>query len=49
MSEGKQPNRWLAIGLAVAAAAALGYAPTHEVADGMAETVAWFAQRTRRK
>lgn len=29
-------------------AAALGYAPTHQVADGMAETVAWFAQRLRR-
>jgi UDP-N-acetylglucosamine 4-epimerase len=25
--------------------AALGYAPTHQVEDGMAETVAWFAQR----
>jgi UDP-N-acetylglucosamine 4-epimerase len=29
--------------------AALGYVPTHQVADGMAETVAWFAQRVRRK
>jgi UDP-N-acetylglucosamine/UDP-N-acetylgalactosamine 4-epimerase len=29
--------------------AALGYAPTHQVAEGMAETVAWFAQRLRRK
>jgi UDP-N-acetylglucosamine/UDP-N-acetylgalactosamine 4-epimerase len=29
--------------------AALGYAPTHEVAAGMAETVAWFTQRLRRK
>lgn len=28
--------------------AALGYEPTHQVADGMAETVAWFAQRLRR-
>ena len=28
---------------------ALGYAPTHQVADGMAETVAWFAQRLRKK
>jgi UDP-N-acetylglucosamine 4-epimerase len=28
-------------------AAALGYAPTHLVADGMAETVAWFARRLR--
>jgi UDP-N-acetylglucosamine 4-epimerase len=28
--------------------AALGYAPTHQVADGMAETVAWFAQRQGR-
>ncbi len=25
--------------------AALGYEPTHQVADGMAETVNWFAQR----
>jgi UDP-N-acetylglucosamine 4-epimerase len=25
--------------------AALGYAPTHQVAEGMAETVTWFAQR----
>ena len=30
-------------------AAALGYVPTHQVAEGMAETVAWFAQRLRRK
>jgi UDP-N-acetylglucosamine 4-epimerase len=29
--------------------AALGYVPTHQVADGMAETVAWFSQRLRRK
>jgi len=29
--------------------AALGYEPTHQVADGMAETVAWFAQRMRKK
>jgi UDP-N-acetylglucosamine 4-epimerase len=28
--------------------AALGYAPTHQVAEGMAETVTWFAQRLRR-
>ena len=28
---------------------ALGYAPTHQVSDGMAETVAWFAQRMRKK
>ncbi len=28
--------------------AALGYEPTHQVADGMAETVAWFARRLRR-
>ncbi len=27
--------------------AALGYEPTHQVADGMVETVAWFAQRLR--
>jgi UDP-N-acetylglucosamine 4-epimerase len=27
--------------------AALGYAPTHQVADGMAETVAWFARRLK--
>jgi UDP-N-acetylglucosamine 4-epimerase len=26
---------------------ALGYAPTHQVADGMAETVRWFVDRTR--
>jgi UDP-N-acetylglucosamine 4-epimerase len=30
-------------------AAALGYQPTHQVADGMAETVAWFARRMRKK
>jgi UDP-N-acetylglucosamine/UDP-N-acetylgalactosamine 4-epimerase len=30
-------------------AAALGYRPTHHVAEGMAETVSWFAQRLRRK
>ena len=30
-------------------AAALGYVPTHQVADGMAETVAWFARRLRKK
>src|SRR5262245_24903678 len=29
--------------------AALGYAPTHQVADGMAETVAWFARRMKSK
>ncbi|HTR54344.1 MAG TPA: SDR family oxidoreductase [Kofleriaceae bacterium] len=29
--------------------AALGYTPTHQVAEGMAETVAWFAQRSRKK
>ena len=29
--------------------AALGYVPTHQVAEGMAETVDWFAQRLRRK
>ncbi|HEY0191932.1 MAG TPA: SDR family oxidoreductase [Kofleriaceae bacterium] len=28
--------------------AALGYQPTHLVEDGMAETVAWFAQRLRK-
>ena len=28
---------------------ALGYQPTHQVAEGMAETVDWFAQRIRRK
>ena len=27
----------------------LGYAPTHQVADGMTETVAWFAQRLKKK
>jgi UDP-N-acetylglucosamine 4-epimerase len=26
----------------------LGYEPTHQVADGMAETVQWFAQRLRK-
>src|SRR3954465_14637622 len=26
----------------------LGYQPTHQVSDGMAETVSWFAQRLRR-
>ncbi len=30
-------------------AAALGYAPTHQVADGMAETVAWFARRLKKR
>ncbi|CAN5323105.1 Vi polysaccharide biosynthesis UDP-N-acetylglucosaminuronic acid C-4 epimerase TviC [soil metagenome] len=29
--------------------AALGYAPTQQVAEGMAETVAWFASRLRKK
>jgi len=29
--------------------AALGYAPTHAVAEGMAETVAWFGHRLRPK
>ncbi|MEO8707220.1 MAG: NAD-dependent epimerase/dehydratase family protein, partial [Kofleriaceae bacterium] len=29
--------------------AALGYMPTHQVAEGMTETVNWFAQRLRRK
>jgi UDP-N-acetylglucosamine 4-epimerase len=28
---------------------ALGYVPTHQVGEGMAETVAWFAQRLKRK
>ena len=28
---------------------ALGYVPSHQVADGMAETVAWFSQRLRKK
>jgi UDP-N-acetylglucosamine 4-epimerase len=28
--------------------AALGYEPTHQVADGMAETVTWFARRLRK-
>lgn len=28
---------------------ALGFAPTHQVGDGMAETVAWFSRRLRRK
>jgi UDP-N-acetylglucosamine 4-epimerase len=27
----------------------LGYAPTHQVAEGMTETVAWFAQRLKKK
>lgn len=27
----------------------LGYTPTHEIADGMAETVMWFADRLRKK
>jgi len=27
----------------------LGYEPTHQVADGMAETVAWFGRRLRKK
>jgi UDP-N-acetylglucosamine 4-epimerase len=27
---------------------ALGYAPTHQVADGMSETVRWFVERYRR-
>ena len=29
--------------------AALGYTPTHQVAEGMAETVAWFSERLRKK
>ena len=29
--------------------AALGYAPTHQVDEGMTETVAWFAQRLRKR
>ncbi len=29
--------------------AALGYVPTHKVADGMTETVAWFAQSLRKR
>lgn len=29
--------------------AALGYVPTHQVAEGMVETVAWFSQRLRKK
>lgn len=29
--------------------AAFGYVPTHQVADGMAETVTWFSQRLRKK
>jgi UDP-N-acetylglucosamine/UDP-N-acetylgalactosamine 4-epimerase len=29
--------------------AALGYAPTHQVAEGMTETVAWFSQRLRER
>ncbi|MCA9680526.1 MAG: SDR family oxidoreductase [Kofleriaceae bacterium] len=28
--------------------AALGYVPTHQIAEGMAETVAWFTERRRR-
>ena len=28
---------------------ALGYVPTHQVTEGMSETVDWFAQRQRRK
>ena len=28
---------------------ALGYVPTHQVAEGIAETVAWFSRRERRK
>jgi UDP-N-acetylglucosamine 4-epimerase len=30
-------------------AAALGYQPTHDVNQGMAETVSWFAQRLRKR
>ncbi len=29
--------------------AAFGYEPTHQISDGMAETVAWFAERHRRR
>jgi UDP-N-acetylglucosamine/UDP-N-acetyl-alpha-D-glucosaminouronate 4-epimerase len=29
--------------------AALGYAPTHQVSEGIAETVAWFSRRLRKK
>ena len=29
--------------------AALGYVPTHQVTEGMAETVSWFANRLRKK
>ena len=29
--------------------AAFGYAPTHQVADGIAETVAWFGRRLKKK
>jgi UDP-N-acetylglucosamine 4-epimerase len=29
--------------------AALGYVPTHQVAEGMAETVAWFSRHLKRK
>jgi UDP-N-acetylglucosamine 4-epimerase len=29
--------------------AALGYVPTHQVEDGMTETVAWFARRLKRR
>ena len=28
---------------------ALGYAPTHQVAEGIAETVTWFGRRLRKK
>jgi nucleoside-diphosphate-sugar epimerase len=28
--------------------AALGYVPTHQIADGMAETVNWFAERLKK-
>jgi UDP-N-acetylglucosamine 4-epimerase len=28
---------------------ALGYEPTHDIREGMAETVAWFAERRRRR
>jgi UDP-N-acetylglucosamine/UDP-N-acetylgalactosamine 4-epimerase len=29
--------------------AALGYVPTHQVSDGMTETVAWFSRRLRKR
>jgi UDP-N-acetylglucosamine 4-epimerase len=29
--------------------AALGYVPTHKIADGMTETVAWFSRSLRRR